>query len=62
MVVRTGLAVARAWILLSTPPAAPKESISGRTPGSKALPSRIVISQLERPTNSGSPLALEVNP
>ena len=56
-----GLAVARTWILLLLAAGCGRR----KDPGSdrqQALPSRIAFSQLQRPNNSGSTVALEVNP
>lgn len=62
VIVKTELAVARAWILLVHAASCAKREYLRSDNKQQALPARSVISQLERPTNSGLPLALEVNP
>jgi hypothetical protein len=61
VIVKTELAVARAWILLIHAARCAKREHLRSHNSEQALP-RIVTSQLKRPTNSGPPLALEVNP
>jgi hypothetical protein len=61
--VKAGLAVARAWILLATPPGTQKGSTRGQITGSeRCLPGSSSLNQNALPTWGHSSLALEVNP